>query len=445
MITSLDCSSRHSSKINNKRAGNAQACPPFLCYNLSMSKKILIIGNGAKEYALAKKLSEKHEIYTAPASDALKEFTHTLDIREDSTAELLEFVMENGIDMTIPVSSAALKSNIAEVFNNNNQKIFAPENKASRIIFDKALAKKVLYKLRIHTPKFGIFEKQNMVLDYIRNQKVPFVMKTDSPNSAAVFTSALPAKSLVETSFIEKNNRIIIEDYVYGTPFSFYTITDGYKALPIGSSITYKHALEGDGGQLTSGMGACSPNYKLTLEHEYYLMDNVIYPTLDYLEIEGNPYLGILGVNGVLTNDGKIFVLGWQSFMQDCDAPSVLEVLDEDLFELFDSCVVGSFSDESRLIKSGEKCASTIVLTCKNKENNENVIHGLDSIDDDTKIVFYPNVRKNRYLEYEAETGAVLSLTTSAATANSAVKKMYEEAECITFDSVYYRKDICRT
>ena len=161
-------------------------------------------------------------------------------------------------------------------------------------------------------------------------------------------------------------------------------------------------------------------------------------------EIEGSPYLGILGVNGILTQDGKIFVLGWQSFMQDCDAPSVLEVLDEDLFELFDSCVVGSFSDEARQIHSGERAASTLVLTCKNKENKENIIDGLDLIDEDTKIVFYPNVKKNRYLELEADTGAVLSLTSIAATASSAVKKMYEEAESIKFDSINYRKDICK-
>ena len=117
-----------------------------------MSKKILIIGNGAKEYALAKKLSEKHEVYVTPSSDTLKEFTNCLDIREDNVTELLEFVMENGIDMTIPISAQALKSNIAEIFNNNGQKIFAPAQKASNIVFDKALAKKVLYKLRIPTP-----------------------------------------------------------------------------------------------------------------------------------------------------------------------------------------------------------------------------------------------------------------------------------------------------
>lgn len=171
-----------------------------------MSKKILIIGNGAKEYALAKKLSEKHEVYVTPSSDTLKEFTICLDIREDNVAELLEFVMENGIDMTIPISAQALKSNIAEIFNNNGQKIFAPAQKASNIVFDKALAKKVLYKLRIPTPKFGIFEKQNMVLDYIKNQKIPFLLKTDASNSAAIFTSYQTAKPAVDASFIEKIN-----------------------------------------------------------------------------------------------------------------------------------------------------------------------------------------------------------------------------------------------
>lgn len=416
----------------------------FLCYNALMQKKILIIGNGAKEYALAKKLSEKHEIYITPASDTLKEFAQCVDIREDNPAELLEFVMENGIDMTIPVSLTALKTDIVDLFNNNRQKIFAPDRNAAKIVFDKALAKKVLYKLRIPTPKFGIFEKQNMVLDYIKNQKVPFVLKTDEPNSAAVFTTYQTAKSLVESSFIEKNKRIIIEDYVYGTPFSFYTITDGYKALPIGSSITYKHFLEGEGGQLTSGMGACSPNYKLTTENEYFLMDNVIYPTLDYLEIDGNPYLGILGVNGILTDDGGMQILGWQSFMQDCDAPSLLEILDEDLYTLFYSCVIGSFSDEVEYIKNKDIFASSLVLTCKNKNNKENVIQGLDNVGDETVIIFYPSVSKNRYMEYEASEGAVLSVTTTSATASRAVQKMYNEAQDITFESVYFRKDICR-
>lgn len=409
-----------------------------------MKKKILIIGNGAKEYALAKKLAEKHEIFITPASDALKEFALCLDIREDSVKELLEFVVENGIDLTIPISSAALKSDIVSLFNENNQPIFGPCKEAANLIFDKALAKKVLYKLRIPTPKFGIFEKQNMVLDYIKNLKTPFVLKTNDSNSAAVFTSYQSAKKLVEASFIEKGKKIIIEDYIYGTPFSFYTITDGYKALPIGSSITYKHSLEGDGGQLTSGMGACAPNYKLSIDNVYYLMDNVIYPALDYFEIERNPYLGILGVNGILTEDGRIFVLGWQSFMQDCDAAVVLEVLNEDLYSLFKSCIIGSFSDETDSICFNNLHSASIVLTCRNKNNKENAIQGLENLDEDSVLSFYPIVKKNKYLEFEAEYGPVLSISASASTPARAVNKVYEEVEELSFNGLYYRKDICK-
>lgn len=409
-----------------------------------MKKKILIIGNSAKAYALAKKLSEKLEIFITPASDTLKEFATCLDIREDSAAELLEFSMENGIDMTIPVSETALKTDIAAMFAQNNLQIFAPVSNAAKIVYDKSLAKKILYKLRIPTPKFGIFEKQNMVLDYIKNMKNPFVLKTNDNNSAAVFTSYQSAKTIVEASFIEKDKRIIIEDYIYGTPFSFYTLTDGYKALPIGSSINYKHSLEGDGGQLTSGMGACSPNYKLTVEDEYFLMDNVIYPTLDYLEIEGNPYLGILGINGVLTDDGRIYVLGWHSFMQDADAAAVLDVLDEDIYSLFESCVIGAFSDEIETINLKNKSAVSLVLVNKNKQNQENTITGLDNLEEETLVTFYQDVTKNRYLEYEANTGSVLVLTSSASTSSRAVEKVYSEAKELNFKGISYRKDICQ-
>lgn len=409
-----------------------------------MKKKILIIGNSAKAYALAKKLAEKHEIFVTPSSDTLKEFATCIDIREDKSEELLEFVMENGIDLTIPVSITALKTDVVELFNKNSQAIFAPQKNAAKLIYDKALAKKVLYKLRIPTPKFGIFEKQNMVLDYIKNLKNPFVIKTDDNNSATVFTSYQTAKTLVDSSFIEKNKRLIIEDYIYGTPFSFYTLTDGYKALPIGSSITYKHSLEGDGGQLTSGMGACAPNYKLSLEQEYYLMDNVIYPTLDYCEIEGYPYLGVLGINGILTEDGRIFVLGWQAFMQDCDAQAVLEIIDEDLFGLFNSCIIGSFSDETDGIKLFNKYSASLVLTCKNKDNVENTIKGLDNLEEETLLTFYPSVNKNKYLELEANYGSVVVLTSSGTTASKAVSKMYEEVEDIDFKGMHYRKDICK-
>ncbi len=408
-----------------------------------MKKKILIIGNSTKEYALAKKLSESNKVFVAPGSDTIKEFATCVDIREDSVRELLEYVMENGIDMTIPCSNLAIASDVVQLFTQNNQQIFGPTAAAARLILDKASMKKVLYKLRIPTPKFGIFEKPNMVLDYVKNLKNPFVLKTNEPSSAVVLTSTAAAKTIVDSSFAQKSQRMIIEDYVWGTPFAFYTVTDGYKALPFGSSIMYKHSLEGEGGQLTNGMGACAPNYKLSIENEYFLMDNVIYPTLEFMEAEGNPYVGILGVNGILTEDGKLQILGFQSFMQDCDSQAVLSVSDADLYSLFESCVIGSFSDVVEYIPQKELFATSLVLTCKNRKNVENAIVGLEECDD-YDYAFYPTVNKNRYLEFEAQNGSVMLLTTTGSTVSSATSKVYDEVKNITFDGISYRKDICK-
>lgn len=409
-----------------------------------MSKKIFIIGNSANVYALAKKLSDGNEIFVAPGSDAIKEFATCVDIREDSALELLEFAMENGIDLTIPFSEKSLKSNITTIFNNNNLQIFAPSTQIANAIFDKALVKKMLYKLRIPTPKFGIFEKQNMAQDYIKSYKQPFVIKTNEPSSAVILTSPLAAKTILNSYYSQKNQKVIIEDYIWGTSFSFYAITDGYKALPLGSSIVYKHSLDGGGGQLTTGMGACSPNYKLSFQNEEFLMNDVIYPIIEYFERENEPYLGIISVNAILTEDGNIQVLGLNSILNDCDADAVLSLVDENLVDLMEKCILGSFSDDVDYIKQKDLSATSIVLVCKNAQNNQNAIENIDSLDDETMYSIYPNVNKNKYLEFEANQGPVMVLSSIARTVSSSSKKVYEQAELINFKGIFYRKDICK-
>lgn len=409
-----------------------------------MKKKILVIGNSAKEYALAKFLSKENDVYVAPGSATIKEFATCIDIREDAISELLEFAVETGIDLTIPTSLKSLKTNIVDIFNNNQQQIFAPTQNALNTLLDKTSLKKLLYKLRVPTPRFGIFEKQNMAMDYIKNLKNPFVIKTNEPSSAIVLTSKNTAKSVLDSYFVNKNQKVVIEDYIWGTPFSFYALTDGYKALPLGSSILYKHLLDGDGGQLTSGMGACIPNYKLSVENEYFIMEDVIYPLLEYLQAGQNPYVGIFGIDGILTEDGNVQILGFQPFLQDCDCIALLRLLNIDFVDLISSCVVGSFSDEVDDIPQKELTATSLVLYCKNTENKENIIEGLDSLDENTDLSFYPQVTKNRYLEYEAEKGNTLILTTFGRTPSSSAILAYDEVKSINFKGLYYRKDICK-
>ena len=212
--------------------------------------------------------------------------------------------------------------------------------------------------------------------------------------------------------------------------------------MPIGSSIVYKHSLEGNGGQITDGMGACSPNYKLSLDNEAYLMNSVIYPTLNYLENGGYNYVGILGVNGILTDDNRMMILGYNSFMQNCDCAGVLELIDTDLCDLIYSCILGSFSDEFEYIPQKDFSATSLVLYCRNSENHENVIQGLNSLDEDTITTYYNNADKNKYMEIEANQGCVLVLTSLSRTMKSSVEKVYNEAENLSFSGLRYRKDV---
>ena len=128
--------------------------------------------------------------------------------------------------------------------------------------------------------------------------------------------------------------------------------------------------------------------------------------------------------------------------MQDCDAAAILENIDENLYELMHSCILGTFSDETDFINLLDKAFASVSIYCKDKNNNENVINGLDNLEEETIVSFSPNVKQNKYLEYEASNGNVLVVTTSALTISSAVSKVYEEIQDIKFEGISFRKDI---
>jgi len=411
-----------------------------------MEKNVLIIGSSAKEYALAKKFSEidyVKKVYVAPGNDAMAEFAEVIDIRESDTGALIEFAVENAIDLTVVCSENTIKDDIATEFNKNNLMIFAPTADSALVATSKSFAKKFIYKLRIPTPKFGIYEKQNLAIDYARNARYPIVIKTDEHrgvNGSLICNAFSVAKSFIEETFLRGEDKVIIEDYIYGQEFSFYVVTDGYEALPLSSVANYKFSLDGDGGLLTRGMGSCVPNYKISSEIEKILMEQVFYPVLDTLAQQGTPYVGILGVDAVLTPENDIVTLEMNTFMQDHDCQGILSLLNEDLYKLFEACIIGSFADDYKYIDIANDYAVSCVLSSGNIKGS--VIEGLNAIDEDTKIAHF-NTKKNRYLEYETTGGSALLVTSNAKTVSRAVERMYDEVALINFDGKKYRKDLC--
>ncbi len=409
-------------------------------------KNVLIIGNCAKEFAFAKKLSELEcveKIFVARGNDAMKEFCTCVDISEDSPIELLEFALENNIDLTVVSSEKAIKADIAGFFADNGQLVFGPTAQSAEICTCKSYGKKFMYKLRIPTPKFGIFEKSNLALDYIRNCQMPIVTKTDEHrgvNGTLVCSTYSIAKSFIEESFLRGEQRVIIEDYVYGHEFSYYVVTDGYNALPLSSVANYKFSHDGDFGVLTSGMGCYTPDYKISADNERFILEEIIFPTLNRLAENGTPYVGILGLDAVLTPENQIVALEYNTSLQEHDCQGVLSIMDENLFDLIQACAMGTFADDYENIAMSENFAVSAVLSAGRKSGS--IISGLDKLDESTKVAHF-NTIKNKYLEYETVGDRTLLITKNAKTISHAVENLYDEIELIEFDGKKHRKDLC--
>lgn len=408
---------------------------------MDKKKKVLIVGNSAKEYALVKKFKNYDcDIFVLSGNSAISELAECVDIREENVQEVLEYVLENAIDLTIVTSEVAIKNNIAELFQTNNQLIFCPTAQSAQFTLSRSAGKRFLYKLRIPTPRFGIFDKLPLAIDYLKNAPMPQVIRADENSNSAdrlVCTTFAASKTFVEDLFNKDENKVVLEDYVYGHEFTIYVVTDGYSALHLATVANYKFAEDGDGGILTSGVGAYTPDYKISSDIENSVMQNVVERVLASLQRKETPYLGVLGIDCVLTTDGNFVTLDFKPFLSDHDAEAVLNLVDENLLTLFEACAVGSFADDYEKIDVSDNSSVSCVISSRKKGE---IIKGLELVESD---ITHFATTKNKYFEYETVEGKTLVLTKTAKTLSRARKHLYEDVELISFSGKKCRNDIC--
>ena len=408
---------------------------------MDKKKKVLIVGNSAKEYALVKKFKNYDcDIFVLSGNSAISELAECVDIREENVQEILEYVLENAIDLTIVTSEVAIKNNIAELFQTNNQLIFCPTAQSAQFTLSRSAGKRFLYKLRIPTPRFGIFDKLPLAIDYLKNAPMPQVIRADENSNSAdrlVCTTFAASKTFVEDLFNKDENKVVLEDYVYGHEFTIYVVTDGYSALHLATVANYKFAEDGDGGILTSGVGAYTPDYKISSDIENSVMQNVVERVLASLQRKETPYLGVLGIDCVLTSDGSFVTLDFKPFLSYHDAEAVLNLVDENLLTLFEACAVGSFADDYEKIDVSDNSSVSCVISSRKKGE---IIKGLELVESD---ITHFATTKNKYFEYETVEGKTLVLTKTAKTLSRARKHLYEDVELISFSGKKCRNDIC--
>ena len=405
-------------------------------------KNILIVGSGANAYALAKKMSKNNKVFVTSERNLGLGYCETVDIREDDLTGLLKFVLDKDIDITVPISEIALKADIVSFFQTNGQSIFGPCKKSCNMMLNTSACKKFLYKIHAQSPKFGVFAKYQNALDYLKQSNFPVLISSCEVSNVTgsdrlVFPAIQLATRFLEELFVNKSeSEVLIEDYVYGKNFVIYFVTDGYSALPLAVTADYKFMLDGDGGLYTSGSGCYTPNYNISetlIQRVQNITDNI----LDSLAQKDIPYVGIIGVEAVATGDDRFLIKDLKPFLQDHDASAILNLVDEDLAEIFNSCVHGYFSDEYQRIKTSDSSSVSAVVFSK---KDDQVIRGLEHIEDINNVDFNNVDLKNDV--YITKRGPLFTLTRTSATLKRAKEFLYEDLAEIDFSGIHYRKDI---
>ena len=385
-------------------------------------RKILLLGKSAKTYALAKFLSANADVFVSFNSPAISEFATVLEFDASDYSAIADFVQNNDISLTIPVDVEYITTDLIKTFEDKKLQLFSPAFNISELVNDKVSVKKLLYKLHAPVPRFASFEKASVAYDYLKNAKFPIIIKSGISEYATICVNEKIAKNAIDDLFL-RNETILIEEFLYGRTFTVYYVSDGYRALPIGNSLNYNFALDGDGGVLTNGVGSCSPFYKLTDSHIDYLTSGVANSILEYYEQQNKIFSGIFGIECILTPDDRIFVNNIKYFISDIDTAAILNLLGIDLIKLIDDCNMGIFADTYEFVPQKDEYAVSVMLSARQEDQ---VISGLNNLDEQTIVTFY-NLNKNKYLEYETVKGKSLVVTKTAKTLSRARKFLYED------------------
>lgn len=397
---------------------------------------ILIVGKGAAAGALCRKLLQNPDTGKIFITD--KSASNSVDIREDDLTGLLKFVIENDINLTIPISDLALKSDIVNFFHANGQLVFGPSKESCEITLNKIYSKKFLYKIHAQTPKFGIYNKVPQITDYLSKSNFPVIIRTAEnvycQDELQVCPTMKSALNFIDNLFIKGETDVLIEDFVFGNNFTIYFITDGYSAIPITTVHNYKFKNDNQSGLYKEGVGCYCPDYKVS-NIVTERVTKIAHDILKALDTKGCPYTGVLGIECVGTEDDRFFVTDLKHFFSNHDTRAVLNLCEDNLLKIFLSCINGYFADEYENIKMNN--FSSISLTLFSKYENKEI-----NLPNETEDIDFIDIKCTND-KYFTSGENVLTVTKTASTLTRAKKYLSESTEEINFDGIEYRKDIC--
>ena len=417
--------------------------------------KVLIIGSGGREHALAWKCAQSprvSDVLVAPgnAGTELEDGVRNVPVGAEDINALLNLAQSESIGLTIVGPEVPLVEGIVDRFRSANLPCFGPDAAGAQLEGSKAFTKDFLRRHDIPTAAYQNFDELEPALAYIREQGAPIVIKADG---LAAGKGVIVAQSLDEAeeaatsmltagSFGAAGRRIVVEEFLEGEEASFIVITDGTNVLPLASSQDHKARDDGDTGPNTGGMGAYSPAPVVTAEMEQRILELVIQPTLAGLRDDGIRYLGFLYAGLMITPDGTPKVIEFNCRMGDPETQPIMARLKSDLVTLCESALDGSLANE--VAEWDSRAALGVVMAAGGYPASYakgKTIGGLDSTVESEAIVFHAGTTMND-ADVVTSGGRVLCVVGLGRSVADARDAAYGRAGTINWEDVYYRKDI---
>jgi phosphoribosylamine---glycine ligase len=414
--------------------------------------KVLVIGSGAREHALAAKLKQSPhvtKIYAAPGSDGMRDVAEPVKIKVEAHNELLAFARENKIDLTVVGPEDPLVAGIVDLFKKKNLRIYGPSAKAARLEGSKAYAKDVMARHGIQTGGHKVYEKPAPAKEYLSNCDYPVVIKADglAAGKGVIIArtqeeaEAAIDEAMVDKRFGEAGKKVLIEDFLQGEEVSVHAISDGHTILPLCLAQDHKQVGEGDTGENTGGMGTYSPLPQISEELNAQLERDVVVQTIHAMNREGEPFVGTLFAGCMMTKQGPK-VLEYNVRFGDPETQSIMARMQADLFEVLNATIDGKLDTVE--VNWDSRTAVTITLASggyPRAYEKGYKIKGLDADFGSDVQVFHAGTKKVDG-DWYSNGGRVLSVVALGKDLKEARAKAYAAVDKIHFDKMIYRKDI---
>jgi len=414
--------------------------------------KILVIGNGGREHALAWKIAQNKEVsrvYVAPGNAGTALDLDMLNVPISHVQDLLAFAIKEQVHLTIVGPEAPLSQGIVDVFRANGLKIFGPTQAAAQLESSKDFAKAFMLRHGIPTAAYATFTDAQKAHDYVKLQGAPIVIKADglaAGKGVVVAMNEPEAHATIEAMLADNKlgaagARVVIEEFLTGEEASFIVMVDGKNILALATSQDHKRLLDHDLGPNTGGMGAYSPAPVVTPEIHAKVMREIIRPTVEGMVKDGIPYTGFLYAGLMISPDGTVKTLEFNCRMGDPETQPIMMRLKSDFVALIEHGINGTL-DEA-VTDWDRRTALGVVMASFNypetpRLNDE--ITGLPKTIEDGHV-FHAG---SQLIDGKVLTsgGRVLCVTALGETVKFAQQQAYKIAESIQFDGAQYRTDI---